>query len=264
MPRVTVAANLLLLQPNSSIKRDAYGYTRYARSLDQQRYVAGLGVQLEAPSVERQRPSGKQPLAAFAALAAVGKLGARHAIPGVAARADDEERAGHFRTTNCLWSRRRQLAGQDGEQAQEPFVEQKLPARRPAPGHAARPRRLTWRRRGGERTVFKKGRQAGLAQIVARQTHEGEYRRGLNLYPPTGLYHHVYDYVADVTPDDETAVFRATFTELFKGDNDRRPLVGEQARVTFDAKHEQVEFGPRVGGPKKLGGRPRGRRWDTW
>jgi len=90
--------------------------------------------------------------------------------------------------------------------------------------------------------VFKKGRQAGLAQIVARQTHEGEYRRGLNLYPPTGLYHHVYDYVADVTPDDETAVFRATFTEMFRGDNEHRPIVGEQARVTFDAKHEQVEF----------------------
>jgi hypothetical protein len=90
--------------------------------------------------------------------------------------------------------------------------------------------------------VFKKGRQAGLAQIVARQTHEGQYRRGINVYASTGLYHHVYDYVADVTPDDETAVFRATFTEMFRGDTERRPLVGEQARVSFDAQHEQVEF----------------------
>ena len=90
--------------------------------------------------------------------------------------------------------------------------------------------------------MVKKGRQAGLAQIVARQTHEGQYRRGINVYAPTGLYHHVYDYVADITPDDETAVFRATFTELFRGDADRRPLVGEQARVWFDAKHEHVEF----------------------
>ena len=90
--------------------------------------------------------------------------------------------------------------------------------------------------------MFRKARQAGLAQIVARETHEGEYRRGINLYAPTGVYHHVYDYVADVTPDDQTTVFRATFTELFEGDTDHRPLVGEQARVTFDAKREHVEF----------------------
>ena len=90
--------------------------------------------------------------------------------------------------------------------------------------------------------MFNKHRQAGLAQIVARQTHEGEYRRGINFYAPTGQYHHVYDYVADVTPDDGTAVFRATFTEMFESDTERRPLVGEHARVKFDAKHEQVEF----------------------
>jgi hypothetical protein len=90
--------------------------------------------------------------------------------------------------------------------------------------------------------VFNKRRQAGLALIVARQTHEGEYRRGINFYAPTGLYHHVYDYVADVTPDDGTAMFRATFTEMFESDTERRPLVGEQARVKFDDKHEQVEF----------------------
>lgn len=90
--------------------------------------------------------------------------------------------------------------------------------------------------------MFKRGRQAGLAQIVARQTHEGEYRRGINFYAPTGQYHHVYDYIADVTPDDGTAVFRATFTEMFEGDTERRPLVGEPARVTFDAKRDQVEF----------------------
>ena len=90
--------------------------------------------------------------------------------------------------------------------------------------------------------MFNKHRQAGLAQIVARRTHEGQYRRGINLYAPTGVYHHVYDYIADVTPDDGTAVFRATFTEMFEGDTERRPLVEEQARVRFDAKHEQVEF----------------------
>jgi hypothetical protein len=90
--------------------------------------------------------------------------------------------------------------------------------------------------------VFKQHRKAGSAQIVARETHEGEYRRGINLYAPTGLYHHVYDYVADVAPDDRSAVFRATFTELFEGDTDDRPLVGEQARVTFDEKHEHVEL----------------------
>ena len=90
--------------------------------------------------------------------------------------------------------------------------------------------------------MIKKGRAAGLAQIVARQTHEGQYRRGINLYAPTGRHHHVYDYVADVTPDDGTAVFRATFTEMFRSDREHRPLVGEQARVRFDAKHEQVEF----------------------
>ena len=65
--------------------------------------------------------------------------------------------------------------------------------------------------------MFNKHRQAGLAQIVARRTHEGQYRRGINLYAPTGVYHHVYDYIADVTPDDGTAVFRATFTALGLG-----------------------------------------------
>ncbi len=90
--------------------------------------------------------------------------------------------------------------------------------------------------------MFKHHRLAGLAQIVARETHEGQYRRGINIYAPTGLYHHVYDYIADVTPDDGTAVFRATFTEMFEGDTERRPLVGEQARVRLDAKHEHVEF----------------------
>jgi hypothetical protein len=81
-----------------------------------------------------------------------------------------------------------------------------------------------------------------MAQIIARQTHEGEYRRGINVWAPSGPYHHVYDYVADITPDDEAAVFRATFTELFRGDNERRPLVGEQARVRFDANREHVGF----------------------
>ena len=37
-----IISEVLRLQPNASIKRDAQGYTVYARSRDQERYVAAL------------------------------------------------------------------------------------------------------------------------------------------------------------------------------------------------------------------------------
>jgi tetratricopeptide (TPR) repeat protein len=37
-----IISELLRLQPNSSIKRDAYGYAAFARSSDQERYVGAL------------------------------------------------------------------------------------------------------------------------------------------------------------------------------------------------------------------------------
>ena len=37
-----IISELLQLQPNSSIKRDAYGYVAYARKSDQDRFVAAL------------------------------------------------------------------------------------------------------------------------------------------------------------------------------------------------------------------------------
>jgi hypothetical protein len=90
--------------------------------------------------------------------------------------------------------------------------------------------------------VFKIGWKEGEATIVARRTHEGQYRRGINSYAPTGLYHHVYDYVADVTPDDGGPTFRATFVEMFESDDERRPMVGEDARVRFNPKNQQTAF----------------------
>ena len=94
--------------------------------------------------------------------------------------------------------------------------------------------------------MFKRGWQDGEAQIVARQTHEGMYRKGINVYAPTGLYHHVYDYVADVTPDGGGAVFRATFVEMFESDTERRPLPGETAKVKFDPKSQEAKFDRKV------------------
>lgn len=88
--------------------------------------------------------------------------------------------------------------------------------------------------------MFGKG-QHGDAVIVARATHEGQYRRGINSYAPTGLYHHVYDYIADVTPEDGGETFRARFVEMFESDTDRRPLPTEHARVKI-GKNNEVEF----------------------
>jgi hypothetical protein len=90
--------------------------------------------------------------------------------------------------------------------------------------------------------MFKIGWKEGNATIVARQTHEGEYRKGINTYAPDGLYHHVYDYVADVEPDDGSPAFRAKFVEMFESDTERRPLASERARVKFNPKSQETKF----------------------
>jgi hypothetical protein len=90
--------------------------------------------------------------------------------------------------------------------------------------------------------MFKIGWKQGGATVVARETHEGQYRRGINSYAPTGLYHHVYDYVADVEPDDGSPPFRATFVELFQSDTEHRPMVGETARVKYNPKNQETAF----------------------
>ncbi len=90
--------------------------------------------------------------------------------------------------------------------------------------------------------MFKIGWKQGQATVIARETHEGQYRRGINVYAPTGPYHHVYDYIADVEPDDGSPAFRAKFIEMFRGDTDRRPLVGEKAQVKFNPKTQETLF----------------------
>src|SRR5437763_8094976 len=82
------------------------------------------------------------------------------------------------------------------------------------------------------------GWEDGSATIVARQTHEGMYHG----QGPTGLYHQTYDYVADVQPDGGGLPFRATFTELFTGDLEHRPRVGETVRVKLRAKDQKVKL----------------------
>jgi hypothetical protein len=74
----------------------------------------------------------------------------------------------------------------------------------------------------------------GQATIVARQMHEGLYK----MKGATGIYRNIWDYIADVVPDDGGEVFRATFTEIFEGFQGRQPDVGEQAPVTFNKKRE--------------------------
>jgi hypothetical protein len=90
--------------------------------------------------------------------------------------------------------------------------------------------------------MFKIGWKQGQATVVARATHEGQYRKGVNSYAPTGLYLHVYDYIADVEPDDGSPAFRARFVEMFESDTERRPLVGETARVKFNPKNQETAF----------------------
>ncbi|HEY0279706.1 MAG TPA: hypothetical protein VGC32_15695 [Solirubrobacterales bacterium] len=57
----------------------------------------------------------------------------------------------------------------------------------------------------------------------------------------TGIYRNIWDYIADVEPEEGGEPFRATFTELFEGFQGRQPDVGEKAPVTFDKKRE-VKF----------------------
>jgi hypothetical protein len=95
-----------------------------------------------------------------------------------------------------------------------------------------------------EMTMFGKGSERGTAVIVARQTHEGMYRSGINMYAPTGLYHHVYDYVADVEPDGGGSPFRATFVEMFQSDTEYRPTIGDRAQVKI--KGQDVSFDRKV------------------
>ena len=85
--------------------------------------------------------------------------------------------------------------------------------------------------------MFGRGRQHAQAVVIARETHEGMYRHGVNFYAPTGQYHHVYDYVVDVTPPDGESPFRAMFTEMFESDEEYRPLAGDTVTVTFDKDH---------------------------
>ena len=93
--------------------------------------------------------------------------------------------------------------------------------------------------------MFGRGRQHAQAVIVARETHEGMYRHGVNLYAPTGQYHHVYDYVADVTPGGVESPFRAMFTEMFESDEEYRPIAGDTVAVTFDKDHKvALDRGP--------------------
>jgi hypothetical protein len=84
--------------------------------------------------------------------------------------------------------------------------------------------------------VFGKS-EKGQATIVARQIHEGLYK----MKGHTGIYRNIYDYIADVVPDDGSGPFRATFTEIFEGFEGRQPEVGELTPVKFDKK-KKVEF----------------------
>jgi hypothetical protein len=79
--------------------------------------------------------------------------------------------------------------------------------------------------------------EKGEATIVARQMHEGLYK----MKGSTGIYRNIWDYIADIVPEDGGETFRATFTEIFEGFQGRQPDVGERAPVTFNKKRE-VKF----------------------
>jgi hypothetical protein len=48
--------------------------------------------------------------------------------------------------------------------------------------------------------------------------------------------------VISIKPDGGGEVFRATFTELFEGDTERRPNVGDVAKVEFHQRNNEVKF----------------------
>jgi hypothetical protein len=95
-----------------------------------------------------------------------------------------------------------------------------------------------------EVVMFGKGTERGTAVIVARQMHEGLYRKGINMYAPSGLYHEVYDYIADVEPDGGGQAFRATFVEMFESDIEYRPRIGDRTQVKI--KGQDVSFDRKV------------------
>jgi hypothetical protein len=85
--------------------------------------------------------------------------------------------------------------------------------------------------------MFGRGGHRGEATIIARQAHEGLY----HMKGHTGVYRNIWDYIADVVPEDGEPAFRATFTELFEGFDGRQPDVGEQAPVKY-GKDRKVQF----------------------
>jgi hypothetical protein len=89
--------------------------------------------------------------------------------------------------------------------------------------------------------MFGSGSQAGRATIVVRETHDGVYRKGINFYNSADLHHTVYDYIADVAPDEGGVPFRASFTELFVSADEYHPVVGDDAIVTI-SKDNDVAF----------------------
>jgi hypothetical protein len=96
-----------------------------------------------------------------------------------------------------------------------------------------RPIDAQWPARGEAAAMFGKS-ESGQATIVARQMHEGLYK----MKAATGVYRNIWDYIADVVPDNGGEPFRATFTEIFEGFQGRQPAAGEQAPVTFNKKRE--------------------------
>jgi hypothetical protein len=87
--------------------------------------------------------------------------------------------------------------------------------------------------------VFGRGWEHGTATIVTRRNSKGVQAALRDTQFGASW---MYDYVADIHPDSDAPVFRATFTVHFTGRDARRPDVGEQASVRFDPRSGKVEF----------------------
>jgi hypothetical protein len=85
--------------------------------------------------------------------------------------------------------------------------------------------------------MFGRNRQSGVAKVVARQYDPG------STWTARRVGYDTYVYVLDVTPDAGGPPFRVEASITLQDTPEfTAPEIGDSARVTFDDKHEKLQF----------------------
>ncbi|MFN8133652.1 MAG: SHOCT domain-containing protein [Solirubrobacteraceae bacterium] len=85
--------------------------------------------------------------------------------------------------------------------------------------------------------MFGRGRRTGVAKVIARRYDPG------STWTARRVGYDTYVYVLDVTPDSGEAPFRVEAHITLRDTPEfTAPGIGDSARVTFNDKHEHVEF----------------------